>query len=193
MSELKLHMIWFPTLERPPAPVKVREGYVLRAMELADRDAWLDLIATSGFFLHPETEAAVLFDEYWGAETSWLGVFHRQTGRLAAADFMHIGDYPMYPNGAQMLYISVRPADRGFGLARSLTRQHMIDAASAGLHNLFAETDDQRLPSIVNTFRLGFRPCLYAEEMAGRWEVVCQNSSLPFTPDQWPRSGHFAA
>lgn len=188
-EELKIQMVWFPKQDKLPEQPDIGPEYNLREMTLEDRPGWLKLMASSGFFLDPDREARAMFKQYWSEDGRWHAVIHRSSGRISGAVFSQAEDTALYPNATQLFYIAVLPKDRGKALAQAMTVSQMLRAASEAKDNVYVETDDFRLPSIVNTLRLGFRPCLYHPGMTRRWEVICKEIGWDFKPHEWPTKG----
>ena len=70
------------------------------------------------------------------------------------------------------------PELRGRKLGAAVTAAAMNHGVEAGLKFMCLATDDFRIPAISIYLKFGWRPFLYAEDMAERWKKVCADLNL---------------
>ena len=98
-----------------------------------------------------------------------------------------------YAPTPELGWVAARPAHQGHGLGYVVCLAVMQHAAALGHHEIFLRTDDHRLPAIRTYLKLGFRPWLYDETAAERWQklAVVLNTTIAFLQrgpriDYWP-------
>ena len=92
---------------------------------------------------------------------------------------------PRHPFGGTLSSVAVDTAQRGKGLGYVVSAAATARLLQGGYVDIYMETDDWRLPALKTYFKMGWVPFLYREGMSKRWELVCRQLGLAFTPGQW--------
>jgi hypothetical protein len=75
---------------------------------------------------------------------------------------------------------------RGLGyLVSALVVQRFL---VAGYTSIRVAVQEHRVPAIKTYLKAGFLPFIHQEDLLARWQRVCEQVSLPFTPEQWPKT-----
>ncbi len=98
------------------------------------------------------------------------------TDQIVATAAIQLHEYK--PDSATLHMVYTHPDHRGKGLGAWVTVAAMGYAHAHGLPVMYLTTDEFRIPAIKIYLKYGFRPVLYREDMAGRWQSVMNTLGL---------------
>lgn len=98
----------------------------------------------------------------------------------------------MFPDGGQLGWVATAPEHRRRGLATWLSSLATIRLQEEGFRNIFLCTGDD-MPGAIQVYRrIGYVPCLYAEDQGSRWARICEMTGTEYRPDEWPTLQEYA-
>jgi mycothiol synthase len=180
----QLQMLWPSHGLLMPPPVSLAPGLVLRAYRAGDEEGWYAVMEKAGFG-HWDQERFLPFFRRLLPEGLFFGV-DAATGRIVAtAQALH-GLSDQHPFGGELGWVAGDPAYRGRGLGMAVCAAVTQRFLQAGYTRIYLKTDDFRLPALKIYLKLGYKPFLFAPDMAERWRAVCDQLDWRFTPEEWP-------
>ncbi|HEY1011278.1 MAG TPA: GNAT family N-acetyltransferase [Herpetosiphonaceae bacterium] len=164
-------------------PVAPAPGYALRTYRAGDERRFFELMALAGW---PGWDDAKL--QPWIARIppgSWFMAIEEGSGQIVATAMALHNHTPLHPFGGELGWVAGDPAHAGRGLGLAVCAAVTARLIAAGYRAIHLYTEDERLPALKTYFRLGYRPLLYAPDMAERWRSVCAQLGEPFAPGDW--------
>jgi len=148
----------------PPVP----EGYVLRQFRAGDERKYDDLFhlafADEGRF--PEMLERTLDGGFFVIE-------HPASGELVASGAAwRASTMPRHPDAGQMGWLVTDPSHAGKGLGTIVAACATNRLAAEGYQRPCLGTEDFRIAAISVYLKLGWRPCVYREDMVPRWRAI---------------------
>src|SRR5262245_41210823 len=186
MHALTLYLLWPEDRLAAPPTATCPTGYTRRLYRADDAAAYLALISDPVFTAGPDYLRRTLDA---ALPAGLINVTHEGTGQVVAtACALHNprGGHAYFPFGGELGNVAVHPEHQRRGLGRFVSAMATARLLGAGYTSIRVETQDHRLPALKRYLRLGYVPFLYAAEMAGRWQDVCEHLGWPFTPSVWP-------
>ncbi|MEX0774350.1 MAG: GNAT family N-acetyltransferase [Phycisphaeraceae bacterium] len=168
----QLRMVWPAECLSSPPPVHLADGYELRQYRDADETAYLELMSKAGFT--GWTHQNVVSNLQHILPGGFFVIEHKASGRLVAtalANHRHTAEHPF---GAEMGWVAGDSAHKGRGLGQAVCAAATARMISAGYRDICLHTDGFRLPAIKVYLKLGYRPLLFCDGMAQRWQSVCE-------------------
>jgi mycothiol synthase len=179
----QLHMLWPERLMPAPPEPSLNPDYELRVFRPEDAGAYLALMHGAGFTQFDAEALKKWLDRV--LPDGFFVVVYRPTGELAATALAAHNPSPLHPFGGELGWVAGSPAHAGRGLGRAVCAAVVRRFVCAGYRRIYLKTDDLRLPALKVYLGLGFVPFLFADDMPGRWQAICEKLSWPFTPEQW--------
>jgi mycothiol synthase len=181
----QLRMVWPQRLLQTPPALCLHPDYDLRTYRPGDEPQWIHVMALAGFDGWDDervrtTMARILPD-------GWFMALHRATGELVATAMATHNPAEFHQFGGELGWVAGDPAHKGKGLGWSVCAAVTRRFLRAGYTTIYLRTDDWRYPALKTYLRLGYEPFLFAPDMLGRWQAVCEQLEWPFTPDAWPQ------
>ena len=148
----------------PPVP----EGYVLRQLCSGDEAAYDDLFhlafADEGRFA--ETVGRALDGGFFVVE-------HLASQELVASCVAMRGSTsPRHVEAGQLGWLVTDPSHTRKGLGRIVSASVTNRLMAEGYQRPFLGTEDFRIPAIAIYLMLGWRPCIYSDDMESRWRNI---------------------
>lgn len=162
----QLQMLWFDPSMPPSDPP---EGFAIRTHLEGDDSGWCEaceelnngLVSVEHFQKHMIGDPACAPDRIFY-------IYRVSDGKIAGTAAAHIPEGGM----PSLHMVGVSNAFRGMGLSRPVCHAVMSWFRDHGFKEVMLRTDDFRLPAIRTYLKLGFRPWLYTDDMAGRWKTI---------------------
>jgi predicted dehydrogenase/RimJ/RimL family protein N-acetyltransferase len=168
LRRAQLTMIW--PEDREPPDLILPADYVLRPLDSAERQDYVELMHAAGFPDWPMERFAWV--DQAALPDGHFVVVHRPSGRIVATALAAHRPSPVHPAGGELGWVATHPEHRGRGLACAACAAALRRLRGAGYGRIYLLTDDFRLDAIRLYLRLGFRPLPYEEGMDERWEAV---------------------
>lgn len=167
-AQPQLHMVLDPSVLDNPPEVRLKSGYEMRTYRDGDAEEFIALHHKAGFANWSEDILN------WCLEHALPdGIFiATHKGKMVATAMATHHPTKEHPAGGELGWVSGDPEHAGRGLGRAVCAAVIRRYAQAGYHHVYLSTDDWRLPAISVYLKLGFRPHLYKEGMAERWDAV---------------------
>ncbi len=181
----QLRMVWPHELLDHPPVVKMPPEYHLRTYRTGDEDRFYKVMELSGWPGWAEEKLAP-----WRLRIlpeGWFMVVHTGTGLIVAVA-MALRDTGEFGRpGGELGWLASDPSHAGRGLGLAVSAAVTTRLLQEGFQDVHLYTEHYRLPALKTYLKLGYIPYLYLPEMAGRWQLVCQQLGWQFTPEKWKR------
>jgi mycothiol synthase len=167
----QLQMAWPADRLKNPPQVRLPQGYVLRQLRLPeDRSAYLALLHKAGFTQWDDAQLAKTLQI--ALPGGYFVVEHTATGALVATAVAQHHGTDQHPFGAELGWVAADPEHKGKGLGWAVTAAATARMLAGGYTDVYLRTDDTRLPALKVYLDMGYRPLVFVEGMAQRWEAV---------------------
>jgi mycothiol synthase len=173
----QLRMVWPQSLLSAPPSPHVPGGYSLRCYGEADEGQYLELMGKAGFDGWDHDRLAKTLESI--LPDGFFVVVHCATGRLVATAMATHRPLELHPYGGELGWVAGDPDHSGMGLGMTVCAAATARFIQAGYRNIYLRTDDWRLPAIKTYLKLGYEPLLFRDDMAERWQHVCEQLSWP--------------
>jgi len=151
-------------VEVPPVP----EGYLLRQFRAGDEKEYDDL-----FHLAFAEEGKLSEALARALPKGFFVIEHLASGELVASGAAWRGSMmPRHPDAGQMGWLVTDPSHTGKRLGTIVAASATNRLVAEGYQRPGLGTQDFRTAAISIYLKLGWRPYLYREEMAPRWQAI---------------------
>lgn len=169
MTQLK--MIFDTRLARRPVLPELPEGFVLRALNEKDTDAYLKLRPESGF--SPWTPDRLDLLRAKALPDGIRVIEHLETGRIVASASAEKSDYQQFPDLGTLGWVMASEDFRGKKLGKIATVSAVHFLLDGGYKQCALSTDDWRHAALSIYLKMGWRPWLIEDDMPKRWQDIC--------------------
>jgi ribosomal protein S18 acetylase RimI-like enzyme len=163
-------------------------GYQLRTLTAALDEWWIDIhrLAVPAF-ARSDLETWLAHYRKLMLEDGVLVAVHTESGApVATAGSLANDKQGMFPGAGQIGYVATVPEHRGRGLGRWLSTIATHRLLDDGYRTIFLCTGDDLTAAISVYRKMGYVPCMYADDQHERWQRICEAIGLPFEPECWP-------
>lgn len=180
-AEHKLQMVWPEHLHTVPHQTPLVSSYSIRTYQSGDEASFYDVMVQSGW---QNWNDEVL--QRWHQRIfpdGWFMVIHKPSQKIVFSVMALQSN--AYTGGGELGWLASDPTHSGQGLGTAISAavtQRMLHEKCAIIH---LSTEDFRLAAIKIYLKLGYCPVLYLPEMQERWQEICSQLNIPYTPEAW--------
>jgi mycothiol synthase len=165
----QLRMVWPAASPTLPA-IQLPPGYRLYAEQVGNESDFFALMTAVNW---PGWDSDKL--QPWRERLlseGWFWLIHLASGQLVASSMALRDCREFGEQGGEIGWIAVDPAHRGLRLGTAVTIAATQRCLQEGYRHVHLYTEDWRLPALKIYLRLGYKPLLYAPDMAARWRAI---------------------